>query len=842
MRIKRFWVLGIALLAGAFLFVACGGGSTATSTPAPAATSIPAPAAGSTPDPAASDTPGQPGGQAPTAKTSEPPPADQTAGTATGYTWQLDTVDTNGAKPSLAVDADGVPHIAYLLEAQPGFVKYAVPNNDGWDISTISTGYFYGPLDIQVGSDGVPQISYHDHDNEDAAYAVLVDGQWRVETIKHAGHDGWDNNLAIDSSGRPHIVSIDPSQFGSKSGVEYATFDGQSWNVEEVGSGPLPYEFGSFIALDSQDRPHVVWFDDDGKDLKYATKDGTGWVVSTVETQGDVGRYASLAIDSQDNPVISYYQPDGDTSGYIKVARWDGTQWDIQRVDKLENVFTGFLGARKTSSIVLDGNDNPVVAYSDEDVVKLAVWDGGQWLIDTAFTADRNPWGQQVSMAIDGDGVLHLTFADVTRKSSPGVKGSVMYAKGTPGVRLAASSGPSSSEPSSSAASSNQGGGDSGENSGALVTSPSGTTSLVDPDPNFEQELSRARFSPREWTTDFSRHTVPYSEISAGNPRRDGIPPIDDPRFTTPTLASDWVGDLEPVVALEFNGEARAYPLQILTWHEIVNDTIGGEPVLVTFCPLCNSALAFLRTLDGVVYDFGVSGNLRFSDLIMWDRQTESWWQQLSGDSIVGQLAGSKLTFLPASIISFADFAEAHPDGLVLSRDTGFQRPYGQNPYVGYDRVDQPPFLFDSSVRALDGRLQPKERVAAFIIGDAAAAFPFSILNEERVVNYSVGGTDIVVFFKPGTKSALDNLLIGESDEIGASGVFESTVDGTKLTFRSEGDAFIDNESGSSWNILGKAVKGPMAGVVLTPIVHGDHFWFAWGAFNPDTEIYRGAG
>ena len=832
MRIKRAWVLGIALLAGAFLFVACGGGSTATSTPVPAATATPVPAAADTPSPT-----GPSAGQSTTGQTTEPPIAGQPSGTVTGYTWQLDTVDTNGAKPSLAVDADGVPHIAYLLEAMPGFVKYAVPNNDGWDISTISTGYFYGPLDIQVSGQGVPQISYHDHDNEDAAYAILVDGQWQVETISHPGHDGWDNNLAIDSSGRPHIVSIDPSQFGSKSGVEYATFDGQNWTVEEVGSGSVPYEFGSFIALDSQDRPHVVWFDDDEKDLKYATNDGTGWVVTTVESQGDVGRYASLAIDSQDNPVISYYQPDGNTSGYIKVARWDGARWDIQRVDKLENVFTGFLGARKTSSIVLDGNDNPIVAYSDEELVKLAVWDGGQWLIDTAFTADGNPWGQQVSMAIDGDGILHLTFADVTSKSSPGVKGSVMYAKGTPGVRLAASSGPSSSE-----APSNQDGQDSDENSSGQALLSSSATKLIDPDPNYEQELARARFSTRAWTTDFSRHTVPYSEISAGNPRRDGIPPIDDPNFTTPASASDWVGELEPVVALELNGEAKAYPLQILTWHEIVNDNIGGEPVLVTFCPLCNSALAFLRTLDGVVYDFGVSGNLRFSDLIMWDRQTESWWQQLSGEGIVGQMAGRQLTFLPASIISFGDFAEAHPDGLVLSRDTGFQRPYGQNPYVGYDRVDQPPFLFDTSVRELDGRLQPKERVAAFTIGDAAAAFPFSVLNEERVVNYTVGGKDIVVFFKPGTKSALDNLLIGNSKEIGASGVFEATVNGAKLTFRSEGGAFIDNETGSTWNILGKGVEGPMAGTALTPIIHGDHFWFAWGAFEPDTKIYRGAG
>ena len=828
-RIRRMWVMGIALVAGIFLFAACGGGGSATTT-APVSTSVPV----STESPSPTVIP-----SAPSASPATPAPsaAEEPDDPATGYTWELAVVDTNGAKPSLAVDADGNPHIAYILEAMPGFVKYAVPNNSGWDITTVSTGYFYGPLDIQVGGDGTTQISYHDHDNEDAAYAVLINGQWRVDTIRHPGHDGWDNNLAIDSSGLPHVVGIDPTQFGSTSGVEYAAFDGQSWRVEEVGSGPLPYEFGSFIALDSQDRPHVVWFDDSDEDLKYAIKDGTKWVVSTVDNEGDVGRYASLVIDSQDNPVISYYQVDGNTSGYIKVARWDGDQWDIQQVDKLEKVFTGFLGARKTSSIVLDADDNPIVAYSDEEVVKLAVWDGDQWLIETAFTSDGIPWGQQVSMDIDSDGGLHLTFADVASKSSPGVMGSVMYAKGTPRSSSSAS-GESPSASGTSTGSSNgslQGSGGAGKTVSSLITT-------IEPDPDWQRGLARARFSPRVWKTDFSRHTVPYSEILAGHPKRDGIPPIDNPNFISLASAGDWIGELEPVVVLERNGDAKAYPLQILTWHEIVNDSIGGEPVLVTFCPLCNSALAFERTLNGVVHDFGVSGNLRNSDLIMWDRQTESWWQQLTGEGIVGQLAGAQLTFVPASIVSFADFAETHPDGLVLSRDTGFDRAYGQNPYVGYDRVDQPPFLFDTNVRELDGRLSPKERVAGFNVGDFAAAFPFSILSVERAVNYSLGGKDVAVFFKPGTKSALDGFFIGDSNEIGASGVFEATVDGTKLTFRFENDAIIDNETGSSWNILGKAVEGSMAGAALTPIPHGDHFWFAWGAFNPDTEIYNGAG
>ena len=289
------------------------------------------------------------------------------------------------------------------------------------------------------------------------------------------------------------------------------------------------------------------------------------------------------------------------------------------------------------------------------------------------------------------------------------------------------------------------------------------------------------------------------------------------------------------------SSDAKAYPLQILTWHEIVNAVVGGVPVSATFCPLCNAAIVFDRRLDGTVYDFGTSGKLRRSDLVMWDRQTESWWQQFTGEGIVGELAGKKLTILPASIISFSDFRDANPQGKVLSRETGFNRPYGQNPYAGYDRADQPPFLFDGD---LDGRLLPKERVATVTIGEVDAAFPFSILAKETVVNYTVNGKDLVVFFKSGTASALDKSSIRDSRDVGATGVFDPQVDGQNLTFSAEsaGADIVDAETGSVWNILGQAVEGPLTGKKLTPIVHANHFWFAWGAFKPDTLIYKGMG
>ena len=359
----------------------------------------------------------------------------------------------------------------------------------------------------------------------------------------------------------------------------------------------------------------------------------------------------------------------------------------------------------------------------------------------------------------------------------------------------------------------------------------------VEPDPNFEDALRRAGISRRGWETDFSRHSVSYDEILSGGVPRDGIPPVDKPKFTSQEDANRWLGDQEPVIAFELNGDVRAYPLQILIWHEIVNDVVGGVPVAATFCPLCNTAIVFDRTVDGVVYDFGTSGKLRNSDLVMWDRQTQSWWQQFTGEAIVGELTGKKLGFLPGPLISWADFKAANPEGIVLSRDTGFSKPYGQNPYGGYDRVDNPPFLFDGD---LDGRLAPKDRVVDVAIGDVTAAFPFKILEQERVVNYNVNNKDLAVFFKSGTVSALDRGSIAKSRDVGATGVFESSLNGQKLTFAVAGDNFVDNETGSIWNILGQAIDGPLSGEQLIPVQHTNIFWFAIAAFRPDTIIFQG--
>ena len=345
----------------------------------------------------------------------------------------------------------------------------------------------------------------------------------------------------------------------------------------------------------------------------------------------------------------------------------------------------------------------------------------------------------------------------------------------------------------------------------------------------------RQRIISENWATDWNRHTVPYDELLALLPRRDGIPAIDDPKFVSAEEAAAWVAGNEPVIAFEQNGDARAYPLQILTLHEIVNDVVGDLPVTITFCPLCNSAIVFDRRLGDEVYDFGTSGWLRHSDLVMYDRQTESLWQQFTGEGIVGELAGEQLTFLPSSIVSFDDFQEAFPDGLILSRDTGHQRPYGQNPYPGYDRIGENPFAF---LGVPDGRLAAMERVITVSLDDVDVAYPLAVLFEAGVINDNQAGQDLAIFHEGGTASALDMPIIQLGADVGATGVFDPNLNGEKLTFLKEDDTIKDEQTGSSWNILGQATDGPLAGEVLEPLVHGDHFWFAWAAFQPDTLIF----
>ncbi|MCI0485234.1 MAG: DUF3179 domain-containing protein [Blastocatellia bacterium] len=353
----------------------------------------------------------------------------------------------------------------------------------------------------------------------------------------------------------------------------------------------------------------------------------------------------------------------------------------------------------------------------------------------------------------------------------------------------------------------------------------------------------------RGWRTNTEKRSIDLAELMAGGPPKDGIPSLNDPRFVVINHARRWLKPEEPVISLVSGDEekslpfeARAYPLQILIWHEIANDRIAGIPVAVTFCPLCYSAIVFDRFVGGREYNFGVSGFLRHSDMIMFDRETESLWQQLTGEAIVGDLTGTRLKQLPAQIISFEQFSSNYPDGQVLSRKTGYNRDYGRNPYTGYDDISQKPFLYRGK---LDSHLPPMEKLITVSADGVDKAYPYSITKKLRVINDLVGSQPVVVFHDKGAVSALHHSNIASSREVGSTGVFNPRLeekslpfDGRKLMFRYEGGKFIDMETGSIWNISGQAVEGKLRGRKLAPLAHGDYFAFAWLAFKPNSIIY----
>ncbi len=342
------------------------------------------------------------------------------------------------------------------------------------------------------------------------------------------------------------------------------------------------------------------------------------------------------------------------------------------------------------------------------------------------------------------------------------------------------------------------------------------------------------------WNTDTSRRIVPLEEFTALL-RPDGIPPIDDPGFWNAERALVNYFAHEPVISVTINGEAKAFPLSVLTYHEIVNDSIGGTPVTITYCPLCNAAIVFDRRvmINGKqrLLDFGVSGMLRNSDLVMWDRQTESWWQQFTGEALVGELAGLQLTPVSSMIISLEEFVGSWPGGKILSTRTGHNLAYGTNPYDGYDDMDNArPRLYSGEV---DPRLPAMERVVDIQVNGKYKIYPLTLIQEKGVINDRFEGSDIVIFYTSKTVSVLDDRQISESREIGSVTAFSREVDEQVLTFRKESEGFVDEQTGSTWSITGKCISGALYGKTLWPLVHGNHFAFAWFAFHPDTGIYE---
>lgn len=260
-----------------------------------------------------------------------------------------------------------------------------------------------------------------------------------------------------------------------------------------------------------------------------------------------------------------------------------------------------------------------------------------------------------------------------------------------------------------------------------------------------------------EWPdTDFTTTSIEsWTEILSGGPPKDGIPAVDDPGFIS-VSEETRLSDREAVIAVEIEGETpRAYPIRYLMWHEIVNDDIGEVPVSVTYCPLCNSAITFDRRVDGRVLSFGVSGKLRNSDMVMYDRQTESWWQQAVGEGIVGEMTGVELTVLPTWMESWAEYKARNPDGLVMD-EPPYPRSYGRNPYVGYDGSARP-FLYNGEMPPHG--VPPLMRVVR--VGDRAWTL------ERLRAEGEIAEAGVTISWAGGQASALDQASLGEGKDVG---------------------------------------------------------------------------
>jgi hypothetical protein len=357
--------------------------------------------------------------------------------------WQRTELG-NGIKPAIAIDSDDVIHVAYITEERMGAVFYVTDESGAWETTTVNTGYFYGPLDIAVNNAGSPLITYHDHQSErfdpalgDPLIATIIEGEWNILTLRNAGHDGWDNSIAVDENGFWHAAWIDPEQFNpSSAGAEYATnaySDEGTFIIEDVPDGPAPYEFGTTVAVTSDGTVGVAYFSAREDSLLYAERsagvDGT-WSLTTVDS-GGAGRYASLQFDSQGNPHIAYFVK-GSAGGTIRYAQREGDDnWLIEDVAELTGVEEGMQAgtARKIVSLVIDDSDVAHLAYTNNIELTYAVQgDDGLWSSEIVTSAEIEgaPLGSLVEMALDSTGQAHIVYYVV--QSLRPLDARVMYA------------------------------------------------------------------------------------------------------------------------------------------------------------------------------------------------------------------------------------------------------------------------------------------------------------------------------------------------------------------------------------------------------------------------------
>ncbi len=316
----------------------------------------------------------------------------------------------------------------------------------------------------------------------------------------------------------------------------------------------------------------------------------------------------------------------------------------------------------------------------------------------------------------------------------------------------------------------------------------------------------------------------------------DAIPAIDHPEFI-PASTVRFVRPDEPVVALDVGGVDRAYPVQILAYHEIVNDVVGGRPVAVTFCSLCNSAVGFSRRVNGRTLTFAVTGQLNFGNLVMFDRQTVSLWRQLEGVAISGPYEGTRLRLVPVQIVSFSVWRAAHPDGLVLRRPAPSAFHYGVDPYHGYDLDPTQPAVVVRG-EPIDPRLPPKWRVLGVSVGGRSVAFPAPKASSGIAIETArLGELQLVAFFRYGVAQAEKNYELATSPRGWSGSVWVARLGGRDLRFAVRGSRFVETTTGSVFDLFGRGLRGPLAGAQLVAPPQATAFWFAWADFHPHTQI-----
>ena len=313
------------------------------------------------------------------------------------------------------------------------------------------------------------------------------------------------------------------------------------------------------------------------------------------------------------------------------------------------------------------------------------------------------------------------------------------------------------------------------------------------------------------------KHVIPLDKIKSGGPPKDGIPSIDDPKFAE-VQGSQFVRDSDVVIGLEINGDARAYPLFILVWHEIVNDNVGGVPVAVTYCPLCYTNQVFERVVNGQEVEFGTSGKLYNSNLLMYDRLTDSYWSQGLGYAVTGDLTGTALKILPFDVITWGDWKKLHPDTVVLTTDTGHLRSYATDPYGDY--YTDPRIIFP--VDNMDDRMHPKEIILGFFEDGIYKAYKQNDVETFTVINDDIGNTSLMLMS-----------LFSQN-----SRAFDRNLDDQVLEFEFVDGKILDTKTQSEWNYDGLAISGLLEGSQLTRLPMSPGFWFEWVAFHPETEVW----